>query len=76
MNGKILEILQSIRPELDFNESSNFILDGYLDSFYIVLLVDNLEKEFTISINSKNITPDNFTNIEAIEKLVKINKTL
>ena len=73
MNGKIL---QSIRPELDFNESSNFILDGYLDSFYIVLLVDNLEKEFTISINSKNITPDNFTNIEAIEKLVKINKTL
>lgn len=74
MNNKILEILQSVRPELDFQESSNFILDGYLDSFYLVLLVSSLEKEFNISINSKNIIPDNFISIESIAKLIKTNQ--
>lgn len=74
MNNKILEILQSVRPELDFQESSNFILDGYLDSFYLVLLVSSLEKGFNISINSKNIIPDNFISIESIAKLIKTNQ--
>ena len=74
MSNKILEILQSVRPELDFQESSNFILDGYLDSFYLVLLVSSLEKEFNISINSKNIIPDNFISIESIAKLIKTNQ--
>ena len=71
MKEKILEILQDIRPEVDFNNSEDFIEDGYLDSFDMVALVSNLDKTFGISILGEDIIPENFANIEAIENIVK-----
>lgn len=71
MKEKILEILQDIRPEVDFNDSEDFIEDGYLDSFDMVALVSNLDKTFGISILGEDIIPENFMNLEAIENIVK-----
>ena len=71
MKEKVLEILQDIRPEVDFNDSEDFIEDGYLDSFDMVALVSNLDKTFGISILGEDIIPENFANIEAIENIVK-----
>lgn len=71
MREKILEILQDLRPELDFTESNDFIEDGYLDSFDMVALVSNLDKTFCISILGEDIIPENFSNLEAIENIVK-----
>ena len=71
MKEKILEILQDIRPEVDFTDSEDFIEDGYLDSFDMVALVSNLDKTFGISILGEDIIPENFANIEAIENIVK-----
>ena len=71
MREKILEILQDLRPELDFTESNDFIEDGYLDSFDMVALVSNLDKTFCISILGEDIIPVNFANLEAIENIVK-----
>ena len=71
MKEKILEILKDIRPEVDFNDSEDFIEDGYLDSFDMVALVSNLDKTFCISILGEDIIPENFANIEAIENIVK-----
>lgn len=71
MREKILEILQDIRPEVDFNDSEDFIEDGYLDSFDMVALVSNLDKTFCISILGEDIIPENFANLEAIENIVK-----
>lgn len=71
MREKILEILQDLRPELDFTESNDFIEDGYLDSFDMVALVSDLDKTFCISILGEDIIPENFSNLEAIENIVK-----
>lgn len=71
MKEKILEILQDIRPEVDFTDSEDFIEDGYLDSFDMVALVSNLDKTFGISILGEDIIPENFANLEAIENIVK-----
>lgn len=48
MEEKVLSILKEIRPEFDFEESDNFVEDGYLDSFDIVTLVSELETAFEI----------------------------
>ena len=66
----ILEILHTLRPECDFNSSKDFITDGLLDSFDIVTLVNALEKAFGITIDGKDILPENFQNLEAIQALV------
>ena len=71
MKEKILEILQDLRPELDFTESNDFIGDGYLDSFDMIALVSTLSKEFNIEILSEDIVPENFKNIESIINTVK-----
>lgn len=70
MQEKILEILQDLRPELDFTESNDFIEDGYLDSFDMIGLVSALDKEFGISILGEDIIPENFANLESIINIV------
>ena len=63
MEKKILETLLSVRPEGEFLNSDNFILDGLLDSFDIVILVSDLDKKFNISIEGIDIIANNFVGI-------------
>lgn len=70
MKEKILNILSEIRPEFDFNDSSNFIEDGLLDSFDLMSLVTELDIQFAISIEGIEIVPENFENLEAIIRLL------
>ena len=70
MHNKIYLILENIRPEIDFRSTSNFITEGYLDSFDIVSLVSALDEEFNISIDGTDIIPENFETIDSIYLLV------
>lgn len=71
--NRIKEILYNIRPEEDFAVSDNFIEDGMLDSFDIVMLVTELDEAYSISIEGTDIVPENFRNIETIYNLLKKN---
>ena len=71
MKEKILEILKEIRSEFDFSENVNFVEAGMLDSFDVVSLVTELDKEFKISIDGSDIVPENFSTLEAIFNLLK-----
>ncbi|MFT7774903.1 hypothetical protein [Roseateles sp.] len=64
------EVLQSIRPESDFTQSTDFLEDGLLDSFDMVALVAGLDKIYGISIDGLDIVPENFRNAEAITALL------
>lgn len=68
--NKILEILDSIRPESDFTKSTNFIEDRLIDSFDIVSLVNELEEEYDILVDALDILPDNFSSLNAISALI------
>ncbi len=70
MKEKILNILSEIRPEFDFNDSSNFIEDGLLDSFDLMSLVSELDEQLGISIEGVEIIPENFENLDSVENLV------
>ena len=47
---RITEILESIRPDLDFSSELSLVDDGLLDSFDIVSIISELNDEFDISI--------------------------
>lgn len=70
MKETIKKILSDIRPEFNFDESEDFIEDGFLDSFDIVSLITMLEENFKITVDGLDIVPENFTNYEAITKLI------
>jgi acyl carrier protein len=63
--------LTDIRPESDFSGSDDFIEDGLLDSFDVVTLVSDIEKNYGISIEGVDILPENFRNIAAIKTLLQ-----
>ena len=65
------EILKSIRPEFDFTTSTDFISDGMLDSFDLITLISDLDKEYGISIEGTDIIPENFRNLLAIRKTLQ-----
>lgn len=67
---KIANILQNIRPEFDFSQSSDFFEEGVLDSFDLVTLVSEVDQAYGISIDGMEIVPENFCNIKAIEALL------
>lgn len=68
--NEIAAILKTIRPELDYSQSEDFIADGLLDSFDMVALVTALDKKYNISIQGVDIVPENFKNLETIAALL------
>lgn len=68
--SKIEEILKAIRPEFNFSDSEDFIADGMLDSYDVLMLVAELDKSYGISIAGVDILPENLRNIASIEKLL------
>ena len=67
----ILEMLNELRPEFDFESSDDFIADGFLDSFDVVALSDMFEKKYQITIDALDILPENFSSIDAMMKLIQ-----
>ncbi len=70
-NKKILEILAELRPEFDFENSSNFIEDGLLDSFDIASLISVIEEKFSVKVDGLDVVPENFLSVAAIISLIK-----
>lgn len=70
MNDAILKILQGVRPESQFEGVDDFIEAGLLDSYDIVMLVVELEKQFSVVIDGVEVVPENFRNPETIAALI------
>ncbi|MCI8288038.1 MAG: acyl carrier protein [Lachnospiraceae bacterium] len=70
MNEEILAMLSEIRPEFDFTDSDDFVMDGLLDSFDIISLSSMLEEKYGVIIDGLDIVPENYSSVEAIAALV------
>ena len=58
MDERLLEILEDIQPEVDFETCTTLIDDHYLNSLAIISLVAELEEEFDITIPTVEIIPE------------------
>jgi len=74
MREQIINILTDLRPEFDFTQDADFMEAGMLDSFDIVMLVNELDEKFGISIDGVDVIPENFSSVEKIENLLKKNR--
>ena len=68
---ELMEILEELRPDVDFENETALIDDGVLDSFDIVALVGELNDAFDIEIKPNNLVPENFNSVDAIAALVE-----
>lgn len=67
---KLLEILEEIKPGVDYENIETLINDHYLDSLSILSLISELEDEFDIVIPTVEIIPDNFNSVKSMMALI------
>lgn len=63
---KLMQILNEIRPDIDFEKEEELITENFLDSFDVVALVEKISKEFDVEIQPKELVPDNFNSAKAM----------
>ena len=68
---KLLEILNSLHPEVDFANTSDLVDDGVLDSLDIVTLITEIHETFDVTVPAEEIIPENFNSVEDIMALIE-----
>ena len=68
---KLLEILKGIRPDVDFENETELIDDGILDSFDVVSIISEIDDAFGVQIRINELDPKNFNSAEAIWSLIQ-----
>lgn len=68
---ELLELLEDIKPTVDFRTCTGLIDDGYLYSFDILSIVSELNDAFGIEISPVDIIPENFNSAQALWNMVE-----
>ena len=68
---KLLEILKGIRPDVDFENETELIDEGILDSFDVVSIISEIDDAFGVQIRINELEPENFNSAEAIWNLIE-----
>lgn len=67
----LLNILNEIHPDVDFDTCTTLIDDQILDSFDIVTLVAEIDAEFDVQIPAEELIPENFNSAKALYALIQ-----
>lgn len=67
---KLYEILNDIRPDVDFQTEDKLIDNGILDSFDIITIVSEINDAFDVEINVADLVPENMNSSKAMWELV------
>ena len=68
---QLLEILKGIRPDVDFENETELIDDGILDSFDVVSIISEIDDQFGVQIRITELDPENFNSAESIWNLIQ-----
>ncbi len=73
MNTKeeLLEILEELHPEIDFESEDSLIDDKLLDSFDVVTLVTEIGSAFDIELTAADMVPENFNSLDAMVDMIE-----
>ncbi len=59
----VKKIVETVRPDVDFEEEKNLISDGILESMDVVEIVTEIEEELGIDIPTSELLEENFKSL-------------
>ena len=68
---ELLILLKGVRPDVDFENETALIDDGYLDSFDVVSIISEIDDQFGVQIRINELDPENFNSAQAIWDLIQ-----
>ncbi len=66
----ILEILEELHADVDYEAEEALVDDKILDSFDLVTLVTELREEFDVEITAKDFVAENFNSVDRLTKMI------
>ena len=67
---ELMEILENLRPDVDFENETALVTDEILQSFDIVSLVGEIDSVFDVEITPVDLIPENFNSAKAMWDLI------
>ncbi len=67
---ELINILEEIKPGVDYENVKTLIDDHHLDSLSILSLIAEIEDAFDVVIPTAEIIPANFNSVEAMMALI------
>jgi acyl carrier protein len=68
---ELINILEDLHPDIDFNMCNTLIDDGIIDSFDIVSIIAEVNDTFDVVIPAEEIVPENFNSAQALYELIE-----
>lgn len=68
---ELMEILNDLHPDVDFETEERLVDDKILDSFDIVSLIAEINETYDIAITAKDILPENFNSAKSLYALIQ-----
>lgn len=68
---QLIELLQELHPEIDYETEEGLVDNGILDSLDIVTLITDINDAFDVSIPAEEILPENFNSAKALWDLIE-----
>ena len=68
---RLIEILEELNPDVDYETTEDLIDGRYLDSLTILSLVAEIEDEFDVEVPTVEIVPSNFNSAKKIWELIE-----
>jgi len=67
----LLEILEELHDDVDYDTCTTLIDDKILDSFDIVTIVAEVNNVFDVQIPAEELVPENFNSAKALYALIE-----
>lgn len=67
---ELLEILEEIRPDVDFEEEDALVDDKILSSFDILSIISEISDVFEVTLTPAEIIPENFNSAKALWAMI------
>ena len=69
---ELIEILEDIKPDVDYEGCENLIDGHYLDSLSIISLIAEIEDAFDVTVPAVEVVPANFNSVKAMWSMMDL----
>ena len=68
---RLIDLLNKLRPGIDFESQERIVDDGILDSMTIARLIGMIEDEFDVEFEVTDLVPENFNSVNAMIAMIE-----
>ena len=68
---RLLEILNDIKEDIDYEKIEDLVDGEYLYSFDILQIISEVEDEYGISVPASEINPENFNSVKGLWDMIQ-----